>query len=120
MEFKIIKSDNQSFLRIKLPVQYKELATVRKLVDLTVRDEDGKTVFTVHEAPSVSVSPQGIAFPMPRLAQEINISAQLDDADETSMKYYVALIKKGITAYLENFEKAQKEITELTKDVEVE
>ena len=120
MEFKIFKSDNATFLRIKLPVTYKELATVRNLVDLTVRSEDGKPLFTVHEAQSVSVGSKGIAFPMPRVEQEINISAQLDDTDVTSMKYYVALIKKGITAYLENFEKAQKEITELTEGVEIE
>ena len=120
MEFKIFRSDNATFLRIKLPIKYKELSIVRKLVNINVVDENNKPVFTVHDAPSVSVSPQGIAFPMSQKVQEINISAQLDDADETSMKYYVALIKKGLTAYVKNFEKAQKEIEALTKDVEVE
>ncbi len=121
MEFKVFRSDNASFLRIKLDVSYNELQTVRSLIDIDVTDDEGRKTFTVLPSNgTVAVSTSGVTFPMSRQDQPITITAQLDDADDLSMRYFVALVKKGLEAYLKNFEKAQKEIQKLAEGVEID
>lgn len=121
MEFKIFRSDNASFLRITFPVTYKELSTVRNLIDINVVDEKGNALFSVLPSNgSVVVSTEAVAFPMSNQDKPIVITAQLDDTDDLSMRYFVALVKKGLSAYVANLQKASKEIHKLAEGVEIE
>ena len=121
MEFKIQRADNMSQLRIKLPITHKELSTVRDLVDLTVRDKEGNATFVVHASGCVAASVNGLAIPLTKAETPINLLIPLDNSsDDLNLKYFVALVKKGLKAYLANYTKAQKEIEKLTEDIEME
>lgn len=117
---KIYKSDNASFLRVKLDMTYKELSTIRDLRDINVKDKDGNTTFTVHNSQSVHMSTNGVAFPMGRANKPITITAQLADGDELETKYFAATVQEGLKEYTKNFNKAKAAIEKLAESVEVE
>ena len=122
MELKVVRSDNQTLLQIKLGISYKELSTVRSLTDIDVWDEARESkVFTVMPSnTTISVSPKGLALPLSNSTKPINITAQLEESDDLKLRYFVALVKKGLEAYLENFNTAQAEIETLAEGVVIE
>ena len=121
MEFKVFKSDNATFLRIKLDIMYSDLERMYNLTDLTAYDKDTeKPIFTVHNSSSVQVSPKGLAVPMSSEDKKIDITVQIAQNDELSTRYYVATIKEGMNKFVDRFNKEKKRIEDLANSVEVE
>lgn len=122
MNLKVLRSDNQTLLRIQLGVTYKELSTVKSLVDVDVWDEEHKVkLFSVMPSnTTVSISTKGLALPFGNSDKEINITAQLEEADDLKLRYFVALVKQGLDAFLKNFHEAKENIEKLAEGVEIE